>query len=215
MVLSTTSGKSNAPGVYAPGMAMTITGGEQVLGEELPQHTGISALPTNVYVVAASKQVNPTTASQFIVLQGTINGAEDTSGSGVSFDISSLGEATETYIRAKNALFALPWRILVNPDLQPLWKLIGTPTLITWSTPVEINSIISSKTTTAEMPAILKDEELSPEDREAREKGLQLVAHIERQMQTDEGFRTWFQEGFDEIAAGHFITFSEDGWKEE
>jgi hypothetical protein len=34
-------------------------------------------------------------------------------------------------------------------------------------------------------------------------------------MQTEEGFRDWFQEGFDEIAAGHFVTFSEEGWKEE
>ena len=66
-----------------------------------------------------------------------------------------------------------------------------------------------------DIPAIPLDEELSPEDREARKKGLALVARIEQLMQTEEGFRDWFQEGFDEIAAGHFVTFSEEGWKEQ
>ncbi len=45
---------------------------------------------------------------------------------------------------------------------------------------------------------ILPDEELSPEDLAARKKGLALVARIEQLMQTDEGFRDWFQEGIDQ-----------------
>jgi hypothetical protein len=58
-------------------------------------------------------------------------------------------------------------------------------------------------------------EDLSPEDREAREKGLQLVAHIEYLSRTSEEFRHWIQEGIDDIEAGRTAIFSEDGWKEE
>ena len=58
-------------------------------------------------------------------------------------------------------------------------------------------------------------ENLSAEDKEAREKGLQLVAHIEQLAQNDEGFRRWLQVGFDQITAGEFVTFNEDDWKEE
>jgi hypothetical protein len=54
-----------------------------------------------------------------------------------------------------------------------------------------------------------------PENTEAREKGQQLVARIEHLYQTDEGFRHWYHEGIDEIEAGHFVTFSENGWEEE
>ena len=146
----------------------------------------------------ANVPANLTTASKFIVLHGTTNVAEDTSGSGVILsiipqgDISSLGAATQTYIRTENSLSGL-----------------------FWTTPVEQTSIISSKTAIAEMPTIPLDGELSPEDREARKKGLALVGHIAQLMQTDEGFHDWFQEGFDEIATGHFVTFSEEGWKEE
>lgn len=53
------------------------------------------------------------------------------------------------------------------------------------------------------------------EAREASEKGLRLVARIEHLYQTDEGFRRWYQEGIDEIEAGHVVTFSEDGWNEQ
>ena len=62
---------------------------------------------------------------------------------------------------------------------------------------------------------ILLEEPVKQTIKEARAKGFALVAHIEQLMQTDAGFRDWFQEGFDEIAAGHFVTFSEEGWKEE
>src|SRR5258708_4927416 len=62
---------------------------------------------------------------------------------------------------------------------------------------------------------ILPDEELSPEDLAARKKGLALVARIEQLMQTDEGFRDWFQEGIDQIEAGQFVIFDENGWHEE
>lgn len=75
--------------------------------------------------------------------------------------------------------------------------------------------IVAAENTTVEMPAVLRDENLSAEDREAREKGLALAAHIEHLYRTDEGFRRWYHEGIDEIEAGHFVTFSEDGWKEE
>jgi hypothetical protein len=81
--------------------------------------------------------------------------------------------------------------------------------------PATITVMPSSKTTSAEMPAILLDERMSAEDREAREKGLALAARIEYLYQTDTEFRRWYHEGIDEIEAGHFVTFSEDGWKDE
>lgn len=59
------------------------------------------------------------------------------------------------------------------------------------------------------------DENLSPEDREAQEKGLQMAARIEHLYQTDEGFRLWYHKGIDDIESGRTVTFSEDGWKEE
>lgn len=75
--------------------------------------------------------------------------------------------------------------------------------------------IVSLATDIAEGPTVLMDEELSPENREARAKTLQLAANIEHIYRTDEGFRRWYHEGIEEIEAGHFVTFSEDGWKEE
>lgn len=59
------------------------------------------------------------------------------------------------------------------------------------------------------------DEHLSPEEREAREKGLQLAARIEQLYQADEGFRLWYHKGLDDIEAGRTVTFSENGWSEE
>ena len=53
------------------------------------------------------------------------------------------------------------------------------------------------------------------QEREARQKGLQLAARIERLYQTDEEFRKWYHEGIDDLEAGRFVTFSADGWKEE
>lgn len=75
--------------------------------------------------------------------------------------------------------------------------------------------IVAAENTTTEMPTILMNENLSPEDGEACEKGLALVARIDHLYRTDEGFRRWYHEGIDEIKAGNFVTFSEDGWKEE
>jgi hypothetical protein len=49
--------------------------------------------------------------------------------------------------------------------------------------------------------------DLSPEDKDAREKGLQLVTHIEHLSQTDEGFQRWIQEGIDDIEAGRTVLF--------
>lgn len=57
--------------------------------------------------------------------------------------------------------------------------------------------------------------ELTPEQQEAREKGLQLVARIEHLYQTDEGFRRWYHAGIDDIEAGRVVTWShEQGWSE-
>jgi len=219
MERTATFSKSNSPGEYAALISMTASYWEGIPRQKSLQLIGPLTPTTRAYGSTANVPVNSTTASQFIALQGTINGAEDTSGSDVSiiswFDISSLGETTETHICPKNGPSALFWRILVYPDVQPVFELIGKPPLITWLTSAEETSIISSKTSTAKMLTIPLDEELSPEDREARKKGLALVARIEHLMQTDEGFHDWFQEGFDEIAAGHFVTFSEEGWKEE
>jgi adenosine/AMP kinase len=55
---------------------------------------------------------------------------------------------------------------------------------------------------------IKADEELTPEEREAREKGLALVARLEQ----DEAFIRQVEEAFEQIAAGHFFIFDEDGW---
>lgn len=204
MELPATFTENNTLEEYVASMTRTTTRREDVSREKLLQFTGFSQLPTGVYVIAANVPANSTTASYFIPIQGITFGTVDTSGWGAPFisphNISSFGEATGTHIRAKN-------------DLSGLF--LGKPTLTIWATPVEETSIISSKTTTAEMPAILMDENLSPEDREAREKGLALTARIEYLYRTDEGFRRWYHEGIDEIEAGHFVTFSEDGWKEE
>ena len=110
------------------------------------------------------------------------------------FDISNTAQlgATSAYI-------------LSQPMSARQLQIASTTTVVT----------ISSKTTSAEMPAVRMHENLSAEDREAREKGLALAAHIEYLYRTDQEFRRWYHEGIDEIEAGHFVTFSEDGWKEE
>lgn len=59
------------------------------------------------------------------------------------------------------------------------------------------------------------DEKMSAEDREAREKGLKLVARLERLAQTNEGFRRWLRVGFDQVEAGQVVAVGEDGWEEE
>jgi hypothetical protein len=81
--------------------------------------------------------------------------------------------------------------------------------------PATITIMPSSKTTSAEMPAILLDEYLSPQDREARTRTLKLAARIGYLYETNEAFRRELLEGIYEIEAGHFVTFSEEGWKEE
>ena len=72
----------------------------------------------------------------------------------------------------------------------------------------------SSKTTSAEIPAIRLQEKLSAEDKKAQEKTLQLAARIEHLFETDEGFRGWLQIGFDQVEAGDMVTFDENGWQE-
>lgn len=73
----------------------------------------------------------------------------------------------------------------------------------------------SSKTTSAEIPAIQFKENLSAKDTEAREKGFQLVAHMEHLAQNDGEFHRWLQIGFDQVETGEVVTFDEDGWKEK
>jgi hypothetical protein len=80
--------------------------------------------------------------------------------------------------------------------------------------------LISSKYVSAALRVVtitantIMPHDLSAEDKDAREKGLQLVTHIEHLSQTDEGFQRWIQEGIDDIEAGRTVLFSEDGWKE-
>jgi uncharacterized phage-associated protein len=66
-----------------------------------------------------------------------------------------------------------------------------------------------------ELPEEHMDEQMTAEDREAREKGLQLVARLEQLVQTDQGFCTWLQVGFDQIESGQTVTFGIDGWEED
>jgi uncharacterized phage-associated protein len=60
----------------------------------------------------------------------------------------------------------------------------------------------------------LMDEKMSAEDKEARDKGLQLVTRLERLAKTDEGFRRWLQVGFDQVEADQVVALREDGWEE-
>jgi hypothetical protein len=60
--------------------------------------------------------------------------------------------------------------------------------------------------------AITPDDYLSQEDQIARVKGLALASRFGQLYQTDAGFRAWYHEGLDEITAGRFVVFSEDGW---
>jgi len=102
--------------------------------------------------------------------------------------------------------FGAAWaNILSQPMSTRQPQIASTTTIVT----------ISSKTTSAEMSAILLDEYLSPEDREARTKTLKLAARIGYLYETNETFRRELLEAIDEIEAGHFVTFSEDGWEEE
>ena len=220
MLSSATMTRDNSPREYVALMVRTTTPDEHVSRDKQLQLTETSSQNTaNANGISAILQANPTIANRFIVLQNSTIRVQVTSGTGIVFivkgDISSSEETAETHIRTKTGLSGLFWRILAHPDVQSLSELESKSTLITWSTSVEEISIILSKATTSEIPAILPDEELSPEDRESRKKGLALVAHVAQLMQTEEGFRDWIQEGFDEIAAGHFVTFSEEGWKEE
>ena len=54
------------------------------------------------------------------------------------------------------------------------------------------------------------NEKITAEDREARDKGLQLVVRLENLAKTDEGFRRWLQVGFDQVEAGQVVAFDGD-----
>ena len=85
MVSSRTFSKSNTPGEYAPWMDTTITSGEQVPQEKLLRLIEAPSLTTGAFWATANMPANPTTPSQFIVLQTTTVDAEDTSGTSVVF----------------------------------------------------------------------------------------------------------------------------------
>lgn len=70
------------------------------------------------------------------------------------------------------------------------------------------------KITSAEIPAIRIIENLSEEDKEAQEKGSQLLAQMEHLFDTDESFSNWLQIGLDQIEAGETVTFDANGWQE-
>ncbi len=216
MILSVTYDTSNSPGEYAALITMTASGWEDVLRQKSLQLIEHLTPTTHASAPTANAPTNPTFDNKYIVIQCTTFRAEYTSGLGVSSfqwcDISSLGEVTETPIRIKNCSSGLFWGNLVYPDLQPISELISKLASMIWPTQVEKTSIMAYH---AVVPKRTMDENLSAEDREARERGLALAAHIEHLYRTDEGFRRWYHEGIDEIEAGNFVTFSEDGWKEE
>lgn len=125
MERTATFSKSNSPREHAALIASL-----QLIGPLTPT--------TRAYGAIANVPANLTTASQFIVLQGTTNVTEDTSGSGVSFvfhfNLSSSGEATETHIRYGYDLFALPFGNLGYPEVQFSYQpgsfvLKSTPTI--------------------------------------------------------------------------------------
>lgn len=67
-----------------------------------------------------------------------------------------------------------------------------------------------------ELPEVEQmDEQMSEKDKDARDKGLLLVARLEQLAKTDPGFQNWLKVGFDQIESGQWIVFDEDGWKEE
>ncbi len=76
-----------------------------------------------------------------------------------------------------------------------------------------VTPILSVESTPVEYPTTLLFENLSPEDRESREKGLALLAHIEHRVETDEEFRRWIQDGIDQADAGQLFAFNENMWE--
>jgi len=134
--------------------------------------------------------------------------------SSVTFDFYQLG-ATSAYTtfqpsNEESTFLNMPTR-LSDVVKRFIRSLTQQPQAKSTTTAVSI----SSKTITGEMPAILANKKMSAEDRVAQEKGLALAAHIEHLYRTDQEFRRWYHEGIDEIEGGHFVTFSEDGWKEK
>ncbi len=81
MERTVTFSKNSSPGEYAALIAIAAS-----YWEDIPRQKFVGPLTptTRAYGSTANVPTNPTTASQFIVFQGTINVAEDTSGSGVS-----------------------------------------------------------------------------------------------------------------------------------
>ncbi len=197
-------------GTYAALISVTGPRSEYNFREELP--FGSPTLNTSAYGFTTNAPASTTTTSRFVSIYYANNGAEDISGVPITYwqNIYSSEQARGGYIRTDDSI-----RIFVYSGGSSLFEMTDKLPLITWPVQVQGTSIIQLKNAKDDISAIPLDEKLSPEDRKARKKGLAMVAHIEQLMQTENGFRDWFQEGFDEIAAGHFVTLSEEGWKEE
>lgn len=137
MELLATFNKSNFPKEYTPWMGTITLGGEYVLREKSLQHIGLLPLTTAAPGITANASANPTYAAEIIVLRRITNyevylfDAEDTSGLSVScvslFDLSSLGEATETHICTKYVPSRLLFGTLENPVVQLISGLFAPP----------------------------------------------------------------------------------------
>ncbi len=137
MELLATFNKSNSPREYTPWMCTITSGGEYVLREKSLQHIGLLPLTTAALGTTANAPANTTYAAEIMVLRRITNyevylfDAEDTSGLSVScvslFDLSSLGEATETHIRTKYVPSRLLFGTLENPVVQLISGLFAPP----------------------------------------------------------------------------------------
>jgi hypothetical protein len=131
MERTATFSKSNTPEEYAPWKATTITSGEQIPQEKVLRLIEAPSLTTSAFWATANAPANPTTPSQFIVLQTTAIGAEDTSGTSIVFiaqgNISSLGEATGTYVRYGYDHPRLLFGNLGYPEVQIWYQPIALP----------------------------------------------------------------------------------------
>lgn len=56
---------------------------------------------------------------------------------------------------------------------------------------------------------------LTAEDRLLHEEGLALVKRLEMLARQDTGFSNWLQVGIDDIEAGRWVLFDEDGWQDK
>jgi hypothetical protein len=112
---------------YAALISAADPGNQYNFREALP--FGSPTLTTSAYGFAANVPANPTTASRFVGIHGTINGAEDTSGVPITSwqDIHSSGQARGAYIRTNSSI-----RIFVSSDGSSLSGMMDKLPLIMW-----------------------------------------------------------------------------------